>query len=220
MDRREIERRIELSRKFTDEQWRFHKTQWGPLEVLVLPRHARPLPREVRRPKQRIRVIDSNTGLVMTASRHSYLLGNVVVLDGCRPNCDTRALNYLINGNEALDWDSAGLHPYAIPQDGPPNRGGDWLNTKQNIMARGFKPDQAEIQADFMTGWGKFSIQCLGCRLVVPCGSIERVFSEAQRYGFQVTERAGQKRPVCRSCAEDPANGPLERWPQPEAVKI
>jgi hypothetical protein len=61
--------------------WTFHKDQWGPHEVVVMPR-----------------VIDSNTG-VITGPPDNPDRGQVVTIDGQMPNCEPPALNQILYGN-------------------------------------------------------------------------------------------------------------------------
>lgn len=65
-----------------DSQWTFRKEPRGPLIVMVLPR-----------------VIDSNTGVVLSSSDLSAgQPGDVVTFDGLPPNCDPPALNHILYG--------------------------------------------------------------------------------------------------------------------------
>lgn len=64
-----------------DSQWTFHKDNWGPHEVVVLPR-----------------VIDSNTGVV-TGPEGNPALGSVIVNDSRVPNCEPAALNKILYGD-------------------------------------------------------------------------------------------------------------------------
>lgn len=222
----EIEERLKASAAYTDGVWRWHMQRWGDLDVLVLPRRVHMNPEMRARQKRSWKVKDSNTGIVVAAPKHAYLLGNVVVNDGARITCDIRALNHIVTGDASFQWDAPGLHAYAVPSDSPesidaqarPEYLQRVLAARERLKAQGIPDDQETAQAEFMAGWGAFTIQCSICRLVVPCGSVERVMSEAKRYEFKMIEKQApegiQKRAICRRCANDPGVGPVLPWPE------
>lgn len=223
----EIEQRLRASAQFTDGVWRWRMQRWGDLDVVILPRTVHMNAAMRLRQHRRTKVADSNTGIVVAAPKHAYLLGNVVVNDGARINCDPRALNYMVAGNTEAAWDSSGLHAYAVPSDAGCRAAADDFERACLRIGKEMptlKRDQIRAQAEFMLGWGAYTIQCAGCRLVVPCESIERVTSEAQRYEWKIKlvpiiDKPDQldRKPICRRCLADIPAGPLaymlQCWP-------
>jgi hypothetical protein len=65
-----------------DSHWTFHREQWGPHQVVVMPR-----------------IIDSNTAVV-TGPPENPERGSVITNDGLPPNCDPPALNQILYGDQ------------------------------------------------------------------------------------------------------------------------
>jgi hypothetical protein len=178
-------------------EWRFHKDQWGDLQVLVMPKSC----------KDGI-VRDSNTGVVVEAPYHKSLLAHVVVKDGRRVDCDEPALNHMVTGNHSKPWhEIPGYHAYAVPRYRvrPEERNAAWLQAiEAMITGQGMSREQASAECDQILGWGPDSISCTDCSVTIHGRGIYDVAAQAREYGWVFAYDDGQTpRPICPSCAED-----------------
>lgn len=177
--------------------WVFHNAQWADLEVLVMPRTLDG------------KVVDSNTGVVVKAPFHKFLLAQVVVNDGSRPNCDLQAVNLIITGDRNADWRTKGYEPYCIPRrriSEEEKNSAYRMAVAAIVEGRKLSQDQAEAEADRVLGWGPDSIHCRGCHLNILGVGARELVTQAKEYGWRESPPLGFVVFFCSACAPAGAN--------------
>lgn len=184
--------RREHRQKTPPSKWVFHKETWGDLEVSVMPRSID------------FKVVDSNTGVVVTAPFHGALRACVVVNDGSRPNCDEAALNYTLTGDRNKYWADATDNPYCIPRrkmDPKDRDEGYQMAVTAMMEGQGYTREFAEWQADRVLGWCPDSLSCGICKLLIPGLGARELITLAREYKWRVILPLVHDSWRCPACA-------------------
>jgi hypothetical protein len=125
------------------------------------------------------------------------------VNDGSTPNCDVQPLNGIIFGDPKVNWRSTGLFPYCLPRRRMREEDKNeayHMAVDAIVRGRGLSWEQAEAEADQVLGWCPDSIQCGGCRLLIPGCGAEELVEQAREYKWRVVLPLGHESWRCPGC--------------------